>query len=194
MFSDAPSILVTNILVKSPTKSPILNHIFFCFKFKYQDVLYNSVAIADLKCLSLIYYTAHFDAWNRRKWCFEIGDLVGDFTHTHKKKWWLEWTACPKNVSNLWKSSCLHCCNWLKWVKASDWDLLQIGVNSLSKTVFKNPLFVKKLKILSILDHINLFRCYFNINISNCSREEFEWQIYAKNDFPIRYLPLLTLT
>ena len=28
----APSILVTNFLVKSPTKSPISNHRFFCFK------------------------------------------------------------------------------------------------------------------------------------------------------------------
>ena len=28
----APSILVTNFLVKSPTKSPISNHQFFCFK------------------------------------------------------------------------------------------------------------------------------------------------------------------
>ena len=43
-------------------------------------MLYNSFAIAGLKCLSQVNYTAHFGDLIQENWWFEIGDLVGDFT------------------------------------------------------------------------------------------------------------------
>ena len=95
--------------------------------------------------------------------------------------------------------------------------MFQNGVNCLSKMVIKNPIFfllvVKKLKISCCLDHTILFKfclsmiqTFFkesmeklqtsNFSNSNDSTEEFKWQIYCKNDFPIGYLmlPLLMLT
>ena len=41
MCLGAPSILVTNFLEKSPTKSPILNHRFFCFKSPKCAILFS---------------------------------------------------------------------------------------------------------------------------------------------------------
>ena len=80
-----PCILVTKFLLKSPTKSPISN--FFSVS-SHQNVLYKFVAINISKQLQLN-CAPHLMTWNRKKWWFELGDLVGDFT----KKWWLEWTA-----------------------------------------------------------------------------------------------------
>ena len=46
----------------------------------HQNMLYNSVANAGLKCLSQLNYTVHFGNLKQKKMRFEIGNLVGDFT------------------------------------------------------------------------------------------------------------------
>ena len=43
-------------------------------------MLYNSVTINISNPQSQLNHTAHFDDLKKKKWWFEIGDLVGDFT------------------------------------------------------------------------------------------------------------------
>ena len=60
-----PSILLSNVLVKSPTKSPISNHHFSVSS--YQTVLYNSVAIYISNLQSQLNHTAHFGDLKQKK-------------------------------------------------------------------------------------------------------------------------------
>ena len=74
-----PSILVTNFLVKSPNKPPILNHQNVS---SHQNVLYNSVA-KNISNLQLqLNYTAHF-------WSLEIEKKV-------VWNWWFGWCWCQR--------------------------------------------------------------------------------------------------
>ena len=84
----APSILLTNFLVKSSTKSPILNHNFFLFQ------------VTKMCCIIQL----QLRIWNiYRNWIIQhilvtlnrkIGDLkLVILLVTSPKNWWLEWTA-----------------------------------------------------------------------------------------------------
>ena len=66
-----------HFLVKSPTKSPISNHPFFCFKSPKCAL---KVAINISNPLLWMKFTAHFGDLKQKNCRFEIGDLVGVFT------------------------------------------------------------------------------------------------------------------
>ena len=105
-FLGAPSILVTNFLVKSPTKSPISNHQFFLFQVT-KNVLYNSVTINISNPQSQLNHTAHFDDLKQKNWWFEIGDLVGDFT----KKLVTRMDGAPYIQANPYLFTYSKCCS-----------------------------------------------------------------------------------
>ena len=84
----APSILVTNFLVKLLTKSPILNNQISCFKSPKCAVWFTYDKDFQPAIANELYSTF---------WRLETAKLViwnGLFGWWHnQKKWWLEWTA-----------------------------------------------------------------------------------------------------
>ena len=77
-----------------PFYSPIFwwshqpNHYFFSVS-SHQNVLYDSVAIADLKCISQLNYTTQFGNLKQKN-----GDLkLVNWLVTSPNHWWVEWTA-----------------------------------------------------------------------------------------------------
>ena len=62
-------------------------------------MLYNTVAIAGLKCLSQLNYTAYFGDLKQKS-----SDLkLVIWLVTSPKKWWLEWTARLSVANIMWK-------------------------------------------------------------------------------------------
>ena len=58
----------------------VTNQITMFFVSSYQNVLYSSVAVADLKYLLQLKYSVHFVDFKPKNRWFENSDLVGDFT------------------------------------------------------------------------------------------------------------------
>ena len=108
-----PSILVTNFLVKSPTKSPISNHQFFCFKvIKMCCMIQLWLRVRNVYRNWIIQHILM--TWNRK-----IGDLkLVTWLVTSPKNWWLEWMARLKvdvkikiaESNGFWsKEGCMRC-------------------------------------------------------------------------------------